>query len=185
MACRIFKKKKGVGDTFALTTPFKSIFIFSFYFFTLLLGGIFMCWWMNLYLELAFLSPTSVSSQSLSRSLSEPRSSHQHPQFQRLHLKFEPQRSSYGSSWVFFICFVLSRHSRRIARMSENPEQSDDVNVLPPHEVEPPREEDGHCPLPFRWVTAVWLEERREMAGSDAFRGKCVATWDTTLRKCY
>lgn len=34
--------------------------------------------------------------------------------------------------------------------MSENPEQSDDVNVLPPHEVEPPREEDGHCPLPFR-----------------------------------
>lgn len=45
--------------------------------------------------------------------------------------------------------------SRPIMMMSENLEQSDDVSVLPPHEVEPPREEDGHCPLPFRWVTAV------------------------------
>lgn len=36
-------------------------------------------------------------------------------------------------------------------RMSEHLEHGDDVNVLPPQlEVEPPREEDGHCPLPFR-----------------------------------
>lgn len=34
--------------------------------------------------------------------------------------------------------------------MSEQLELSDDVGVLPPHEVEPPREEDGPCPLPFR-----------------------------------
>lgn len=34
--------------------------------------------------------------------------------------------------------------------MSENLELSEDVCVLPPLEVEPPREEDGHCPLPFR-----------------------------------
>ena len=34
--------------------------------------------------------------------------------------------------------------------MSETLEQSDDVGVLPPHEVEPHREEDGHCALPFR-----------------------------------
>lgn len=39
---------------------------------------------------------------------------------------------------------LLSRPS--VTMMSENLEQSDDV----PHEVEPPREEDGHCPLPFR-----------------------------------
>ncbi|KAJ4923549.1 hypothetical protein JOQ06_004087 [Pogonophryne albipinna] len=34
--------------------------------------------------------------------------------------------------------------------MSENTEQGDDVSLLPPHEVDPPREEDTHCPLPFR-----------------------------------
>lgn len=34
--------------------------------------------------------------------------------------------------------------------MSEQLELSDDVGVLPPHEVEHPREEDGPCPLPFR-----------------------------------
>lgn len=36
--------------------------------------------------------------------------------------------------------------------MSENLEHNDDVTILPPQEVEPHREEEGHCPLPFRWV---------------------------------
>eukprot|EP00064_Thunnus_orientalis_P022650 superscaffoldBa00007827_g22862 len=36
--------------------------------------------------------------------------------------------------------------------MMENLEHSDDISVLPPHEVEPPREDDAHCPLPFRFV---------------------------------
>ncbi|KAF1385170.1 hypothetical protein PFLUV_G00127890, partial [Perca fluviatilis] len=39
---------------------------------------------------------------------------------------------------------------RPIIMMSENLEPSDDVSLLHPHELEHPREEDGHCPLPFR-----------------------------------
>ncbi|KAG7232208.1 hypothetical protein INR49_009401 [Caranx melampygus] len=41
--------------------------------------------------------------------------------------------------------------TRRSTMMSENLDHSEDASVLPPHELEPaPREEDTHCPLPFR-----------------------------------
>lgn len=62
--------------------------------------------------------------------------------------------------------------------MSENLEQSEDVGVLTPQEVEPPREEDGHCPLPFRWETggAEKCDEAMEKTGVNP-AGRTKAHW--------
>lgn len=56
---------------------------------------------------------------------------------------------------VLKIIIIFFFRLRPEVKMSEHLEHGDDANVLPPQlEVEPPREEDGHCPLPFRWGTA-------------------------------
>ncbi|XP_068595035.1 GRAM domain-containing protein 2A [Brachionichthys hirsutus] len=51
-----------------------------------------------------------------------------------------------------YTCEEDAQHltSRPTVMMSDNMEQNDDVSTLPPNEVEPPREDDGHCPLPLR-----------------------------------
>ncbi|XP_044047937.1 GRAM domain-containing protein 2A-like isoform X2 [Siniperca chuatsi] len=72
--------------------------------------------------------------------------------------------------------------SRPIMMMSENLEQSDDVSILPPHEVEPPREEDGHCPLPFR------LQLIDDLSYEDVkkcYRGSTVSKYNSQYHKLF
>ncbi|XP_067349816.1 GRAM domain-containing protein 2A isoform X2 [Channa argus] len=66
--------------------------------------------------------------------------------------------------------------------MSENLEQSEDVTVLPPHEVEPPKEEDGHCPLPFR------LQLIDDLSYEDVkkcYRGSTVSKYNSQYHKLF
>ncbi|KAM7003220.1 GRAM domain-containing protein 2A isoform 1-T1 [Tautogolabrus adspersus] len=66
--------------------------------------------------------------------------------------------------------------------MSENLEQSDDVSVLHPHEVDPPREEDGHCPLPFR------LQLIDDLSYEDVkkcYRGSTVSKYNSQYHKLF
>ncbi|KAM3609163.1 uncharacterized protein V6R79_010526 [Siganus canaliculatus] len=66
--------------------------------------------------------------------------------------------------------------------MSEQLEQSDDVSVLPPHEVEPPREEEGHCPLPFR------LQLIDDLSYEDVkkcYRGSTVSKYNSQYHKLF
>ncbi|XP_070687542.1 GRAM domain-containing protein 2A [Pempheris klunzingeri] len=66
--------------------------------------------------------------------------------------------------------------------MSENLEQSDDVSVPAAHEVEPPREEDGHCPLPFR------LQLIDDLSYEDVkkcYRGSTVSKYNSQYHKLF
>ncbi|XP_011605534.2 GRAM domain-containing protein 2A [Takifugu rubripes] len=66
--------------------------------------------------------------------------------------------------------------------MSENLEQNDDVVVLPPQEVEHHREEDGHCPLPFR------LQLIDDLSYEDVkkcYRGSTVSKYNSQYHKLF
>ncbi|XP_068452639.1 GRAM domain-containing protein 2A-like isoform X2 [Clinocottus analis] len=66
--------------------------------------------------------------------------------------------------------------------MSENVEQSDEVGLLHPHELEPPREEDGHCPLPFR------LQLIDDLSYEDVkkcYRGSTVSKYNSQYHKLF
>ncbi|XP_022074533.1 GRAM domain-containing protein 2A-like isoform X2 [Acanthochromis polyacanthus] len=66
--------------------------------------------------------------------------------------------------------------------MSDNLELSDDVGVLPHHEVEPAREEDGHCPFPFR------LQLIDDLSYEDVkkcYRGSTVSKYNSQYHKLF
>ncbi|XP_075884850.1 uncharacterized protein gramd2ab isoform X6 [Nelusetta ayraudi] len=67
--------------------------------------------------------------------------------------------------------------------MSEHLEHGDDVSVLAPQlEVEPPREEDGHCPLPFR------LQLIDDLSYEDVkkcYRGSTVSKYNSQYHKLF
>ncbi|XP_059191277.1 GRAM domain-containing protein 2A isoform X1 [Centropristis striata] len=66
--------------------------------------------------------------------------------------------------------------------MTENMEQSDDVSVLHPHEVELHREEDGHCALPFR------LQLIDDLSYEDVkkcYRGSTVSKYNSQYHKLF
>ncbi|XP_078112469.1 LOW QUALITY PROTEIN: GRAM domain-containing protein 2A [Sander vitreus] len=66
--------------------------------------------------------------------------------------------------------------------MSENLEPSDDVSLLHPHDLEPPREEDGHCPLPFR------LQLIDDLSYEDVkkcYRGSTVSKYNSQYHKLF
>ncbi|XP_051236834.1 GRAM domain-containing protein 2A isoform X2 [Dicentrarchus labrax] len=77
---------------------------------------------------------------------------------------------------------VRASDQRPVMMMSENLEQSDDVSLLHPHEVEPPREEDGHCPLPFR------LQLIDDLSYEDVkkcYRGSTVSKYNSQYHKLF
>ncbi|KAF0040770.1 hypothetical protein F2P81_006668 [Scophthalmus maximus] len=66
--------------------------------------------------------------------------------------------------------------------MSENLEQIDDISAPPPHELEPPREEDAHCPLPFR------LQLIDDLSYEDVkkcYRGSTVSKYNSQYHKLF
>ncbi|XP_040018190.1 GRAM domain-containing protein 2A isoform X3 [Gasterosteus aculeatus] len=66
--------------------------------------------------------------------------------------------------------------------MSENMEPGDDVSLLHSHEMEPPREEDGHCPLPFR------LQLIDDLSYEDVkkcYRGSTVSKYNSQYHKLF
>lgn len=66
--------------------------------------------------------------------------------------------------------------------MSENVEHSDDLGLLPPPEAEPPREEDAHCPLPFR------LQLIDDLSYEDVkkcYRGSTVSKYNSQYHKLF
>uniref|UniRef100_A0A3Q3MGI3 GRAM domain-containing protein 2A-like n=2 Tax=Mastacembelus armatus TaxID=205130 RepID=A0A3Q3MGI3_9TELE len=66
--------------------------------------------------------------------------------------------------------------------MSENMDQNEDIGVLPSHEVEPPRDEDGHCPLPFR------LQLIDDLSYEDVkkcYRGSTVSKYNSQYHKLF
>ncbi|KAK1887860.1 GRAM domain containing protein 2A [Dissostichus eleginoides] len=66
--------------------------------------------------------------------------------------------------------------------MSENTEQGDDVSLLPPHEVDPPREEDTHCPMPFRLqlIDDLTYEDVKK-----CYRGSTVSKYNSQYHKLF
>ncbi|XP_068579876.1 GRAM domain-containing protein 2A [Cebidichthys violaceus] len=66
--------------------------------------------------------------------------------------------------------------------MSENMDQSDDVGLLHPHEVEPPREEDGHCPLPFRLTL---IDDLSYEDVKKCYRGSTVSKYNSQYHKLF
>ncbi|XP_053175417.1 GRAM domain-containing protein 2A [Scomber japonicus] len=64
----------------------------------------------------------------------------------------------------------------------ENLEHSDDISVLPTHEVEPPREEDTHCPLPFRLqlIDDLTYEDVKK-----CYRGSTVSKYNSQYHKLF
>ncbi|XP_027141518.1 GRAM domain-containing protein 2A isoform X1 [Larimichthys crocea] len=66
--------------------------------------------------------------------------------------------------------------------MSENLEHSDDVSVLHAHEVEAPRDEDGHCPLALR------LQLIDDLSYEDVkkcYRGSTVSKYNSQYHKLF
>ncbi|KAM6927001.1 GRAM domain-containing protein 2A isoform 1-T1 [Lycodopsis pacificus] len=66
--------------------------------------------------------------------------------------------------------------------MSENMDQSDDISLLHPHEVEPPREEDGHCPLPFRLTL---IDDLSYEDVKKCYRGSTVSKYNSQYHKLF
>ncbi|XP_034031575.1 GRAM domain-containing protein 2A [Thalassophryne amazonica] len=66
--------------------------------------------------------------------------------------------------------------------MSEGLELNDDISILPFHEVETPREEDAHCPLPFR------LQLIDDLSYEDVkkcYRGSTVSKYNSQYHKLF
>ncbi|XP_063732175.1 GRAM domain-containing protein 2A isoform X2 [Eleginops maclovinus] len=78
---------------------------------------------------------------------------------------------------------VLDMNQRpMMMMMSENTEQGEDVGLLPPHEVDPPREEDTHCPLPFRLqlIDDLTYEDVKK-----CYRGSTVSKYNSQYHKLF
>ncbi|XP_035498555.1 GRAM domain-containing protein 2A isoform X2 [Scophthalmus maximus] len=77
---------------------------------------------------------------------------------------------------------LIDRTKSVMMMMSENLEQIDDISAPPPHELEPPREEDAHCPLPFR------LQLIDDLSYEDVkkcYRGSTVSKYNSQYHKLF
>ncbi|KAM8892582.1 GRAM domain-containing protein 2A isoform 2-T2 [Spinachia spinachia] len=92
------------------------------------------------------------------------------------------------SPFLLLSCYVLVylraaiTYLRQTTMMSENIEPGDDVSLLHSHEMEPLREEDGHCPLPFR------LQLIDDLSYEDVkkcYRGSTVSKYNSQYHKLF